>query len=431
MGNGGEGMGPVLQSLLGLAVIPAIAWGFSEDRKAIAGREIVKLCAAGIGVQLVLALVLLRVPQSRVVFDVAGRAVTGLQAATEEGLRFVFGYISGGPAPFDVTHPEYGFVLAFRALPLILIMSVLSRLLYHWGILQKVVSGFSWVLERTLGVSGALGTSAAANIFLGMVEAPLLIKPYLKMMGRGALFATMTVGMAGVAGTVMALYASLLDRIVPGAAGHILVASIMSVPAALIISRIMVPAGFADSGIVADRTETEAQPSSSMDAIAQGTAEGLQLLAYVTAMLVVMIALVSLANSLLGLVAAPFGVTLTLQHILGWIAAPLAWLIGVPWGEAQAAGGLIGIKTVLNEMMAYLELARTPETVLSPRSRLILTYGLCGFANLGSLGILIGGMTAMAPERRAEIVQLGPRTVLAGTLATLMTGAVVGLVVWP
>ena len=264
-----------------------------------------------------------------------------------------------------------------------------------------------------------------------MVEAPLLIRPYLKTMGRGALFATMTVGMAGVAGTVMALYAGLLNRVVPGAAGHILVASIMSVPAALIISRIMVPHGFSDNGAVTVEAEAAGRPSSSMDAIAQGTAEGLQLLAYVVAMLVVMIALVALANGIIGLAAQPFGVTLSLQRIFGWVAAPLAWLIGIPWAEAQTAGALIGIKTVLNEMMAYLELAQTPETVLSPRSRLILTYGLCGFANLGSLGILIGGMTAMAPERRAEIAELGPRTVLAGTLATLLTGAVVGVVVWP
>lgn len=424
-------MGPVLQSLLGLAALPFIAWLFSEDRRAIAGRDLVKLCAAGIAVQLVLAIVLLRVPQSRVIFTGMDRAVAALQAATEEGLQFVFGYIAGGPTPFRVVAPEYTFILAFRALPLILLMSVLSRLLYHWGVLQKVVKGFSWALERTLGVGGALGTSAAANIFLGMVEAPLLIRPYVKTMGRGALFATMTVGMAGVAGTVMALYASFLERLVPGAAGHILVASIMSVPAALIISRIMVPHGFSDNGVVALEVEKADQPASSMDAIAQGTSEGIQLLAYVVAMLVVMIALVALANGIIGALGQMVGLTLSLQRILGWIAAPVAWLIGIPANEMQTAGALIGIKTVLNELLAYLEMARTPETALSPRSRLILTYGLCGFANLGSLGILIGGMTAMAPERRAEIVELAPRTVLAGTLATLLTGAVVGLVVWP
>ena len=424
-------MGPVLQSLLGLVALPFIAWLLSEDRRAIAGRDLVKLCAAGLALQLVLAVILLRLPQSRVVFTVVDRAVAALQAATEEGLRFVFGYLAGGPAPFAVTAPEHTFVLAFRALPLILVMSVLSRLLYHWGILQKVVAGFSWALERSLGVGGALGTSAAANIFLGMVEAPLLIRPYIKTMGRGALFATMTVGMAGVAGTVMALYASFLERVVPGAAGHILVASIMSVPAALIIARIMVPHGFFDNGAVALELATAGPSSSAMDAVAQGTSEGLQLLAYVVAMLVVMIALVALANGIIGAIGHAFGWSLSLQRILGWIAAPLAWLIGIPWGEAQTAGGLIGIKTVLNEFLAYLELARTPDEALSPRSRLILTYGLCGFANLGSLGILIGGMTAMAPERRAEIAELAPRTILAGTLATLLTGAVVGLVVWP
>lgn len=424
-------MGPVLQSFLGLAAIPLIAWLFSEDRRALAGSDLLRLCFAGIAVQMLLASILLRLPQSRIFFTAMDRAVAALQGATEEGLRFVFGYLAGGPSPFVVSAPEYSFVLAFRALPLILLMSVISRLLYHWGILQKVVAGFSWALKRALGVSGALGTSAAANIFLGMVEAPLLIRPYIRTMGRGALFATMAVGMAGVAGTVMALYASFLERLVPGAAGHILVASIMSVPAALVISRIMVPQGFSDSGRADTEIDTARQTASSMDAIAQGTTDGIQLLAYVVAMLVVMIALVALANGIVGSVGQLLGWQLSLQRILGWMAAPLAWLIGIPWADAQTAGALIGIKTVLNEFLAYLELARLPETALSPRSRLILTYGLCGFANLGSLGILIGGMTAMAPDRRAEIVELAPRTLLAGTLATLMTGAVVGAVVWP
>jgi CNT family concentrative nucleoside transporter len=418
-----------LQSLIGVIAIPAIAWALSENRAALARGDVLRICAAAILLQIVLALIFMRVPQARALFAALDQAVATLQRATEDGLRFVFGYLAGGPAPFDVARPENSFVLAFRALPLILIMSVLSRVLYHWGILQRVVAAFAWGLKRTLGVSGPMGTSAAANIFLGMVEAPLLIRPYLKSMGRGALFATMTVGMAGVAGTVMALYASVLERTIPGAAGHIVVASIMSVPAALLVARLMVPDGFVE-GPAEAVISTENEPHSTMDAIAQGTTDGIQLLAYVVAMLVVMVALVSLANSALALVAEPFGLQLTLQRMLGWIAAPLAWLIGIPWAEAQAAGALIGIKTVLNELIAYLELAKVPAAELSPRSRVILTYALCGFANLGSLGILIGGMTAMVPERRAEIVSLGARTVIAGTLATLMTGAVVGLVVW-
>jgi CNT family concentrative nucleoside transporter len=344
-------------------------------------------------------------------------------------MQFVFGYLAGGPAPFEMTKPPNAFLLGFRALPLILIMSVLSRLFYHWGILQRVVGAFAWALQRALGVGGPLGTAAAANIFVGMVEAPLLIRPYLKSMGRGALFATMTTGMATVAGTVMALYASVLDRVVPGAAGHILVASVMSVPSAILIARLMVPEGFT-GGSIAPEPRIDGAPVSTMDAIAQGTADGIQLLAYVVGMLVVMVTLVTIANQLLGLAANAVGYDLTLQKILGWLAAPLAWLIGIPWAEAQTAGSLIGLKIVLNELYAYLEMAKLEDTAaLSDRSRIILTYALCGFANLGSLGIMVGGMTAMVPERRGEIAQLGAKSILAGALATLLTGAMVGLVI--
>ena len=388
-----------------------------------------RICAAGLALQLVIAVILLKLPQSQVIFSALGRIVSALQAATEDGMRFVFGYLAGAPAPFAVTDGNATFLLGFRALPLILLMSVLSRLLYHWGILQRVVGAFAWVLGRALGVGGPLGTAAAANVLLGMVEAPLLVRPYLKSMGRGALFATMTVGMATVAGTVMALYASVLERSVPGAAGHLLVGSIMNVPAALLIARLMVPDGFEQAGPPTDDASA-AGSRSTMDAIAQGTADGIQLLGYVTAMLVVMVALVSLANGLLGFLTAPLGIEVTFQKILGVLAAPLAFVIGVPAGEAGTAGSLIGNKLVLNELIAYLDLSRMPEASLSPRSRLLITYALCGFANLGSLGILVGGMTAMVPERRAEIVELGLKTVLAGTLATLLTASVVGVLVW-
>ena len=420
-----------LQSLAGLVAIPLLAWILSENRRLASGRAALQIVIGGILLQIVIAALMLNVPPVRAAFDWPGRAVEALQAATGEGMRLVFGYLAGGPAPFVIVKPETSFILAFQALPLVLIVSVLSKLLYHWGILQTVVKAFAWGLHRTLGVSGPVGMSAAANIFVGMVEAPLLVRPYLADMSRAGLFATMTVGMAGIAGTVLAIYASLIGSQLPGAAGHLIVASVISVPAALLLSALMVPDDDSPPNTTAPVTSTsiedDNEPLTSMDAIAQGTREGVELLVNVTAMLVVAVALVALANMIMNSVAAPFGFSLTLQRILGWVFAPLAWLIGIPWAECGLAGSLLGVKTILNEFVAFLQMAALPADALSPRSRLIMTYALCGFANLGSLGIMLGGLVAMVPSRRDDILSLGPRTIVSGTLATMMTAAVVGL----
>ena len=414
---------------MGLVAIPAIAWALSERRGAIAPARLARILVGGVGLQVLIAGLMLNVPASRAAFDWADGLIAALQSATGTGMRLVFGYLAGGPAPFETVRPETSFILAFQALPLILVISALSKLLYHWGVLQKIVYAIGWVLQRSLGVTGPVGTSAAANVFVGMVEAPLLVRPYLATMSRGGLFATMTVGMAGVAGTVLALYATILEPLLPGAAGHLIVASVISVPAGLMLAELMVPdpaplagrCGAAAADIVIDDP-----PHSSMDAIAQGTREGIELLVNVTAMLIVVVALVALANQLVGFVTAPFGAKLTIEQMLGWLFAPLAWLIGIPWAECAKAGTLLGVKTVLNELIAYLQLGQIPAGALSERSRLILTYALCGFANFGSLGIMIGGMVAMVPARRAEIVSLGAKTIVSGTLATMMTAAVVG-----
>jgi CNT family concentrative nucleoside transporter len=417
-----------LQSLIGLLVIPLIAWVMSERRGAIKPRRLARILAAGIGLQVAIAGVMLNVPAARIAFDWAAGIVDALQTATAAGMRLVFGYLAGGPAPFETLRPETSFILAFQALPLILLISALSKLLYHWGVLQRVVHAIGWVLQRSLGVTGPVGTSAAANVFVGMVEAPLLVRPYLAGMSRSGLFATMTVGMAGVAGTVLALYATLLAPTLPGAAGHLIVSSVITVPAALMLAELMVPDGAAPP----DQTQAAADivipdpTHSSMDAIAQGTREGVELLVNVTAMLIVAVALVALANQVLALAAAPFGISLSVEQILGWVFAPLAWLVGIPLAECGRAGTLLGVKTVLNELIAYVQLGQLPASALSERSRLIMAYALCGFANIGSLGILIGGMVAMVPQRRAEIVSLGAKTIVSGTLATLMTAAVVG-----
>jgi concentrative nucleoside transporter, CNT family len=372
--------------------------------------------------------VLLGIPQSRLIFEALAAGVGAIQAATATGMRFVFGYLAGGPAPFEMTKPQNAFLLGLQALPLILMMSVLSRLLYHWGVLPLIVRGIATVLRRTLGVGGPLGTAAAAKVFVGMVEAPLLIKPYLAGLGRGELFALMTVGMATVAGTVFALYGAVLEPIVPGAAGHVLTASLMNVAGALTLARLMVPDGYAEPGAPDVTPKLESGTSSSMEAIAAGTADGLRLLGYVIAMLVVMVSLVALANSALGLVMKPLGLDVTFQKLLGFVAAPFALLIGIPWAEAATAGSLIGLKVVLNEFFAYLEMAALPAGALSVRSRTLMTYALCGFANLGSLGILVGGLSAMVPERRAEIAALAGRALVAGVLATLLTAAIVGVI---
>jgi CNT family concentrative nucleoside transporter len=353
--------------------------------------------------------------------------LSALEQATQAGTRFVFGFLGGGPQPFEERPGASSFVLAFRALPLILVVSALSSLLFYWRVLPVIVRGLSAVLEKVMGVGGAVGLSTAANIFVGMVEAPLFVRPYLKEMSRGELFIVMTGGMAGIAGTVMALYAAILGPVVPDAMGHILSASIISAPAAILIAGVMVPPrGEPTSG----RLVPPQQAASSMDAVTRGTLDGLQLLLAIVAMLIVLIALVTLVNLALGLLPQWGGTPITLQRVLGYVMAPLVWLAGVPWAEAVTAGALMGTKTVLNEFIAYVDLAELPAEALGARSRLIMTYALCGFANFGSLGILIGGMASMVPERRDEIVALGLRAIVAGTLATLMTGAAVGMLVY-
>nr|WP_211335211.1 nucleoside transporter C-terminal domain-containing protein [Thiocapsa rosea] len=411
-----------LQPLLGLGVILGLAWLASERRRAVSPR----LVLAGLALQIALALLLLKLPLAQTAFLGLTDLVLAVQRATQAGTELVFGFLGGGAAPFETRYPQNSFVLAFQALPLILVMSAVSALLFYWRVLPLLVRGFAWLLRRTMGTGGALGLGAAANVFVGMTEAPLLIRPYLAGLSRSALFALMTCGMATVAGTVMVLYAGILADTVPDAMGHILTASLISAPAALMIAGILVPeqADEADRAIVAIPNASR----SSMDAITRGTLDAIPLWLNILAMLIVMVALVSLANQLLALLPTVAGEPLTAQRILGWAMAPVVWLIGIPWSEAQVAGSLMGVKTILNELIAYLELAGTPSAELSERSRLIMTYALCGFANLGSLGIMIGGLGAMARERRDEIVALGLKSVLAGTMATLSTGAIVAVI---
>ncbi|MGD8837116.1 MAG: nucleoside transporter C-terminal domain-containing protein [Desulfobacteraceae bacterium] len=410
----------IVQGICGLAAFVAVAWVLSENRRKVP----VKMVIVAIAAQLLAGVVLLKVPLFRQLFMGLNAVVLALAESTQAGTSLVFGYLGGGPLPFEATAPGNVFILGFRALPLVLVISALSALLFYWGVLQRIVRGFAWCLTRTLHIGGTEGLAVAANVFVGMVEAPLLIRPYLLKMTRSELFTMMTAGMSTIAGTVMVLYASILGDVIPGVTGHILTASIISMPAAIVISKVMIPETYA---LTTGDLHAPHHSLNSMDAVTQGTLQGVQLLINILAMLVVLVALVHLVNTILGLFPNWTGAPLTLQGIFGYVMAPVVWLMGVPWSESHAAGALMGTKTILNEFIAYLDLGNLPPEALSAKSKIIMTYALCGFANPGSLGIMIGGLGTMAPERRGEIVSLGLRSIVAGTLATSMTGAVVGL----
>jgi CNT family concentrative nucleoside transporter len=411
----------IWQSVFGCCSFIALAWLLSENRRRVNVRLVVK----GLLLTFAAGLVLVYVPFSRDVFALLNRMVLALQEATHAGTSFVFGYVGGGPLPFAESYPGSSFILAFQALPMVLLMSALSSLLFYWKVLPVVVRAFAWCLRKTMGVGGAEGLANSVNVFVGMVEAPLFIRPYLDRMTRSELFSVMTCGMANVAGTVMALYASILGSRVPNAMGHILVASLLSLPASITIARIMIPeTGEATAGeMTAPETAT-----SSMDAVTKGTLEGVHLMVNIIGMLIVLVALVTLVNLIFGLFPDVAGSPVSLQRLAGLVMAPVCWLMGVPWSEASAAGALMGTKTVLNELIAYLDMSRLPAGTLSPRSLLIMTYALCGFANPGSLGIMIGGMSTMAPGRRTEIVELGLRSIVSGTLTSCMIGSIVGVI---
>ena len=422
-----------LQSAFGVFALLAIAWAFGENRGSVSPRQ----AATGLFVTLLTAIILIKLPVVAHAFGVINDAVGAISSASRAGTSFVFGYLGGGALPFDLKAPGADFILAFQALPVVLVMSVLTTLLFYWRILPPIVRGMAWLLERTLGVGGAVGLSTAANIFLGMVEAPLFIRPYLAQLTRSELFLVMTGGMAGIAGTVLVLYATLLAPLIPDAAAHFVIASVLGAPAAILISLIMVPeesdkrtgGALIDPGVAGDPRvagDPEMHASSTMDAIVKGTVAGLELLLNIVAMLIVLVALVYLANAILGLLP-DVGGRISLQRMLGYVMAPVCWLMGLPWPQAITAGSLMGTKTVLNELIAYVDLSKLGTDALDSRSRLIMLYAMCGFANFGSLGIMIGGLGTMAPERREEINSLGLKSIVSGTLTTCLMGAIVGV----
>jgi len=410
-----------LQSALGVIALVAFAWAISENRRTVSFRRVL----VGLLIALILAALFLKVPPVTRAFASLNHVIDAIAAASRAGTSFVFGYIGGGALPFELKFPGKEFVLAFNALPIVLLMSVLTTLLFYWGILPPIIKGFAFALNRTMGVGGAVGLSTAANIFVGHVEAPLFIRPYLAQLSRSELFVVMTGGMAGIAGTVLVLYAQFLGPTMPDAAGHLVIASVLGAPIAVMIGQIMVP----------DEQDTKTNSldiegpvaESTVDAIAKGATMGMTLLLNMIAMLIVFVALVALVNIMLASLPLVGGDPITLERMLGLLMAPVCWLIGIPWSQAVTAGTLMGIKTVLNELIAYLQMSRLPADALDPRSRLIMVYALCGFANFGSVGIMIGGLTTMAPERRSDIISLGMKSIVSGTISTLLMGAIVGL----
>ena len=413
-----------VQALFGMSVFIGIAIALSEQRTVPGWR----LLVAGLGLQFLFAFAVFNLSFLQQVLGGINSGVNAVVSATESGTLFIFGYLGGDPLnvdyPFAVSEPGATLILAFRILPLILMFTVLSAILWHYRVLPVIIKGFSLVLRKSMKVGGAVGLSSAANIFVGMVESPALIRPYIEVLTRSELFIVMSCGMATIAGSVMVFYSIILQGTLADPLGHIITASVISAPAAIMLALIMVPETDAASK---EEVELGVEYTSLMDAITKGTYDGVRLMVSVGAMILVLVALVALVNSVFSLIPFPGDDPLTLQRLFGYGFAPLTWLMGIPWSEAQAAGSLMGIKTALNELLALLALAELPQGSLSEKSTVIITYALCGFANFGSLGIMIAGLSGMCPQRGAEIVELAPKSLISGTLATCMTGAIAGL----
>ena len=416
----------ILRGLLGIAALTALAWALSENRRRVEWKTV----GWGLGLQFAIALLLVKVPAFQQLLAQLNRVVRAIERASHEGGAFVFGYLTGGPSPFQTADGAAAAppLFFFGPLMMLIVVGALSAVLFHFGILQKIVAAFAHLLRRTMGLGGAEGVVVAANVFMGQSDAPLLIKPYVKQLGRAGLMCTMTAGMTTISGSLMIVYASILEPVLPGIVlGHLVVASIISAPAAVMVSRLMVPG---EPGEVDHETPgMAAETHGVVDALLVGANDGAKVMVNVAVMLVAIIAVVSLVNQALGLL--PFGTPLSLERMLGWIMAPAMWLVGVPWSEAQAAGELMAVKTVFNEFVAYLALAHQPAETLSFHSRLITIYSLCGFANFSSIGILAGTLAALCPEHKRMVAGLGLKAMVAGTIATLLTGAVIGILLRP
>ena len=413
-----------IQPTIGFFALLLLGAVFSENIKAIK----LKYVVSGVLIQLVLALLLLKVDAVGTFFEYLSDGVMVLKAANDYGTQFVFGYLADGApgAPFDITNPAGTFIFAFGGLTLIILMSAISALLWHWRIIPAIVNALSLLFKKPLNVGGPIGLGATANVFLGQVEAPLLVRPYLSSMTRHELLILMTVGMSTIAGSVMVVYTTMLTPMYgSGLIGHFLTASLISVPAGIMFANMMIP-----SEVKTDFPEGDSSKmySSTVDALTQGTKNGLEIFLSVIAMLIVVMALVFLVNSILDVFPDINGSPITIERMLGLIFAPLAWFMGIPWEESLIAGQLLGVKTALNEFVAYLYLSDSETYNLSEKSRLIMLYALCGFANFSSVGILLSGMSAMVPERRDDLISVTGKALWAALLSSCMTGFIVGII---
>jgi CNT family concentrative nucleoside transporter len=408
------------RSLLAVLAIIVICWLLSENKR----RFPFLLTVGALTLQAGLVLVMFALPNSEAVLRGVNAAVDGLASATDQGTTFVFGYLGGSAEqqPFAIEREGNLFIFGFRVLPLILVISALSALLWHWRILKWITQGFGFIFERTMGLSGPSALAVAANIFMGMVESPIVIRAYLDRLTRAELFLMMVVGLATVAGSTMVAYAIMLQDVLPNAAGHVLAASIISAPAGILLARIMIPES---PGAMSQEAVPVLSYESSMDAVTNGVRDGVMVAVNVAAFLIVFVAFVWIVNNLLALAPEFGGEPLTLQRIFGYVFAPAAYAIGLPWSESQAGGAILGVKLFLTEFLAFADLGAAPAEALSERSRMILTYAICGFANVASVGIMTGGMTVLMPARKTEIYALAWKSLLPGFLATLMTAAVV------
>jgi CNT family concentrative nucleoside transporter len=417
-----------LRGVIGLAALLALAWALSENR---ARRPGWRWIAGALALQGVLAVLIVRVPAVWQAVGLANSAVSAIERATLKGSAYMFGYLGGAELPFVLKEgAEPPLVIAFQILPLVIVFSALAALLWHWGVLRAAVNGLAFLLRRSLGVSGVVGLSGGASMFLGVVEAPLVTRAWFAQMSRSELFQIMALTMATISGAILILYATTLRAVVPDAVGHMITASLISLPAALLVARLMVPGSPEDAETAVERDAPGLRYESSIDAIVKGTMDGMQLFLAVIAVIIVVFALVALADQVLAVLPPVGGEAVSLKRVFGWLFAPFMWLLGVPWAEAQAAGGLMGTKAILNEYVAYLELAALAPGTLGPRSLLIVTYALCGVANLASVGLLVSTIGTLCPERRAEAAGLGMKSWIAGNLASAMTGAWIGLVSW-
>ncbi len=408
-----------MQAIIGIFVVLGLACALSEHRREVRWLPILVI----LGIQLVIAATLIRVPFIAQHLNHLNVVVNAISSATSEGTSFVFDYLGGGQLPFELTSESPPYIFATQLLPQILVFAVLVAILWYWRVLPMLIKGVAWILQRTVRIGGAVSVAAAASFFVGMVESPMMIRGYLKSITRSEFFVVITCGMSTVAGSMMVLYVLVLGDVVDSSLGHIVSASILNIFGSILIASVMVPD---DRITTAGEVEDVYKYNSFFDALTRGATDGTKVVINIIAMLIVFISLVALINQVLGLISIG-GEPLTLQRITAIVFQPFTWCMGIPWSDANSAGNLMATKLVINELVAYEQLGRTGGE-LTTRSSLILTYAICGFTNVGSVGILIGGISSLVPERRKDLLSLAPRTLISGTLVAMLTGSIVGVV---